>query len=195
MVNSMNDKKNENEFSRFVNLERITKSATLVELDANANECLRLAERFSIPKVVSLKAECSLKKRSQKEFGDYLLGVKMDAEVVQECIISLEDINESISEKFTIIFHVASDKQSGESLIKEIDFNIDDDDIEKISEMDVDIGAYIAEYLSLSISPYPRQSKVLGDSLGHKIMAEDEVTIEQEKKNPFAVLKDLKHNT
>lgn len=195
MVHSMTDEKNENGFSRIVNLERITKSATVVELEADANECVRLAERFSIAKVVSLKAECSLKKRAQKEFGDYLLGVKMDAVVVQECVMSLEEVNESISEKFTIIFQIASEKQSDESSRKEIDFNIDDDDIELISEMDVDVGAYIAEYLSLSISLYPRQSKVLEGSLGHKIMMEDEVTIEEEKKNPFAVLKDLKHNT
>ena len=191
----MTDKRIENEFSRIFNLDLIKKNGTEIEYEASEEECQKLAERFSIPKVVSLKAKCKLKKLAQKDFGDYSLFVDMNAEIIQQCVITLEDVGESIDEKFSIIFKRDSSSEAGRNQEKEIDFDADEEDIVFIQDNEVDIGEYIAEYLSLSMNPYPRRDKVDRDKLGYRILSEDQLNVLSEKKNPFGVLKDLKHKT
>ena len=41
------------------------------------------------------------------------------------------------------------------------------------------------------MNSYPRQNEIKGEELGYKILSEDEATKKLEKKNPFAVLKEL----
>ncbi|MBL4603873.1 MAG: DUF177 domain-containing protein [Emcibacteraceae bacterium] len=185
----------ENEFSRVFNLELIKKSGTIIPLDAADEECEKLAKRFSIPKVVHLKAKCSLKKLAQKDVGDYRLSVEMDASIVQNCVVTLEDINESIIDEFSIVFQIIEGDGEENKATNEIDFDAQEQDIEIITDKMVDIGEYVAEYLSLSMKPYPRHDKVIGNELGHKIINEEDVTLGAEKRNPFSVLKDLKHKT
>ncbi|MBT5073980.1 MAG: DUF177 domain-containing protein [Kordiimonadaceae bacterium] len=190
----MTNNQQENEFTRLINLNQISKSGLEMMLTTSDAECEKLAERFSILKIESVVAKCSIKKLAQKDTGDYLLSVEMKAEVIQQCIMTLEDINESIDERFNVIFQiVATDEDENRSTI--VDFEVDDEDLELILETEIDLGGYVAEYLSLSLDPYPRKGQVQGDELGYKILAEDEVSERSEKKNPFNVLKDLKHKT
>ena len=185
----------ENEFSRIINLELITKAGTNIEYVANDQECENLAKRFSIPKVVAVNADCQFRKLSQKDVGDYRLSVHMKAELIQRCVVTLDDINESIDEKFFIIFQNQTKGKNDADVPVAIDFDAREEDIEVINDKEIDVGEYIAEYLSLSMNLYPRQATATGSELGHKIIAEDEVSLEPETKNPFNVLKDLKHKT
>ncbi len=184
-----------NEFSRLFNLETIKKTGTKLDLIADKEECEKLAVRFSIPEVVYLKAVCQLQKMDEKEIGDYRLEVKMSAEVVQQCVLTLEYINESIEEEFCIIFKEISVEKANVEQNKEVDFELEEVDIEFISSLEVDLGEYVAEYLSLSINPYPRRPEVRAEELGYKLIDEDQGTLEVKKENPFSVLKDLKHKT
>lgn len=185
----------ENEFSRIFNLELTQKSGTKVEYVANDQECEALARRFSIPKVIELKADCEFRKLSQRDIGDYKLSVHKKAKIIQRCVMTLNEINESIEERFSIIFQIQMKPVKADDLPKEIEFEAHEEDIEVISDKEIDAGEYIAEYLSLSMNPYPRQDNVTSDELGHKIFTEDDVANEPEKENPFSVLKDLKHKT
>lgn len=191
----MSESHTENEFSRVHNLELIQKSGTVVELAADGDECTRLAQRFAILSIACLKARCILKKQAQKERGDFKLTVHMDAAVSQRCVMTLEEVGESIIEEFSIIFQIdrADDDETIQS--KEVDIDVEEDDIEIIKDMEIDVGEFIAEYLALSLNPYPRQESVQGTELGVKIMSENEISTQPEKKNPFSVLKDLKHKT
>jgi len=185
--------KTENEFSRDFNLDLIKKNGSKVSLEASAEECEALANRFSIVKISSLKAHCHLEKLLRKDVGDYRLSVKMKSKIVQQCVISLNDINESIEEEFSIIFINEQQKEENSRENRVIDFEVDDLDLEIIDTPNVDLGEYIAEYLSLSMSSYPRHTQVTGEELGAKILQEDDVINEPEKKNPFNVLESLKH--
>jgi len=187
----MNQENTANEFSRTFNLDLIEKKATEINIEATSDECLLIAERFSIIEVVSLKANCILKRRKQREIGDYLLLVKMEAEVVQSCVVTLNEVHESINEEFSIIFRKNVPLPDNKIESKEVVFKIDDDDLEFIEDKEVDIGEYVVEYLSLSMNSYPRQNKIKGEELGYKILSEEEATEKSEKKNPFAVLKEL----
>lgn len=191
----MPDSQIENEFSRVQGLEAITKLGTIIEIEATDDERARLAHRFALPSIAHLKAKCVLKKQSQKERGDYKLLVQMDAEVSQRCVMTLEEVSESINEEFSIIFQIDQSEDDGNVESKEVDIDVEEDDVEIIKNTEIDIGEFIAEYLSLSLNPYPRQKNVHGGELGIKILSEDEVSEQIEKKNPFSVLKDLKHKT
>lgn len=186
---------NFNEFSRVFNLDLVEKKATEEQIEATREECHLLAKRFSIIDVVSLNASCVLKRRKQKEVGDFLLSINMEAEIVQGCVMTLKNVHESIHESFSIIFQINSIKCDKNDECKEVFFNIDDEDIEYIEDKEIDLGEYVAEYLSLYMNAYPRQSDVKGKELGYKILTEDDVTDEPKKENPFAVLEELKHYT
>lgn len=187
----MNKDNTLNEFSRTFNLELVEKKATEINIEATSNECLLLAKRFSIIEIHSLKANCILTKRRQKEIGDYLLRVKMEAEVTQACVMTLNNVHESINEEFSIIFQKNGLLKDKNIESQEVVFNIDDDDIEFIDDKEVDVGEYVAEYLALFMNSYPRQDEIKGDEIGYAVLSEDEVIEEAEKKNPFAVLKEL----
>ncbi|MEZ5757161.1 MAG: DUF177 domain-containing protein [Emcibacteraceae bacterium] len=191
----MTDSEIENEFSRLFNLELIKKDGSKVEYSATEEEGEKLAERFSIPAVISLNARCELKKLDEKIFGDYSLHVEMEAEIIQQCVMTLEDVNESIKENFSIIFKRISSSEVEDAQSKEIDFDAEEEDIVFIHDKVVDIGEYIAEYLSLSMNPYPRREDIDRDKLGYKLVTDDQLNTIPEKKNPFEVLKDLKHKT
>ncbi|HPF46425.1 MAG: DUF177 domain-containing protein [Alphaproteobacteria bacterium] len=191
----MTDTGVENEFSRIFNLDLIKKNGSEVEYSANEEECKKLAERFSIPGVVRLNARCELKKLDEKLIGDYSLYVEMDAEIIQQCVMTLEDVSESIKENFSIIFKRISLSEVNDAQSKEIDFDADEEDIVFIHHKEIDIGEFIAEYLSLSMNPYPRREDIDRNKLGYVLATEDQLNTNPEKKNPFEVLKDLKHKT
>ena len=194
-MNKAASENHNNEFSRIVNLDIIEKKAIEKTFEATKKECELLAKRFSIVEIAFLKAHCVISKRKQKETGDYLLRVNMEAEIVQKCVMTLKNVNESISEKFKIIFEKKTGASIAEQENVEITFDLEDDDLEQIDTREVDIGEYIAEYLSLYMNVYPRIKNIKEEDIGYQILNEDEIIMKPEKKNPFAVLKDLKHNT
>lgn len=148
----MTENNNENEFSRIFNLSQVNKSVLELDLKTSDRECENLALRFSIQKIDSVSAKCSMKKLSQNELGDYRLSVQMKAKVVQQCVMTLKDINESIDEEFDIIFQIAHTDEH-EQLPTVVDFDVDDEDLEIIMDTEIDLGEYISEYLSLSLNP------------------------------------------
>ena len=127
--------------------------------------------------------------------GDYLLTVKMKAEIIQECVVTLAELKEIIDEEFTIIFQRALDVNNEAEHQKEIEFDVEERDVEIIKNMEVDIGEYVAEYLSLSMNPYPRKSDIKEGELSYELLDENEARVDAQKKNPFNVLKDIKHKT
>lgn len=188
----MNDDTNNIEFSREFNLSLTKKTGSEILLEATGEECEALAARFSIPKVVFLKAKCFVTKLKQKETGDYKLVVNMSAEIIQQCVMTLSEVPETINENFSIVFVLEESGQPADD-IKIVDFDMNEEDIEIITDTKVDLGELIAEYLSLSMNPYPRKQSTTGDELGYKILNEDETDTSEEKKNPFNVLESLKH--
>ena len=63
----MTNNQQENEFTRLINLNQISKSGLEMMLTTSDAECEKLAERFSILKIESVVAKCSIKKLAQKD--------------------------------------------------------------------------------------------------------------------------------
>ncbi len=181
------------EFSRPYNLDLIKKSGSKVSYEASDNERSQLATRYKIVQVSELQADCTLRKMKQRESGDYLLEVFFSAKVIQQCSLTLDEIEQAIEDKFSIVFKEVQDIKTDTDEHREVDFELEEEDIEYIDNKEVDIGEYIAEYLSLAINPYPRKANLDASTLGHQIKNEDEVNKEPRRENPFNVLKNLKH--
>lgn len=182
----------ENELYRPFNFDLIKKIGTEIIIEATIDECELLAKRFSIPKINFMKARCFLKKLPQKNKGDYHLNVEMNADIIQHCVMTLNDVPEKINESYSIVF-LRKEKTDDQEEEKIIDFEYEDIDIELINGNEVDLGIYIAEYLSLFMKSYPRQNDVKGDELGVHILNESAAKERKDKKNPFSVLESLKY--
>lgn len=178
------------EFSRPVDVTTIGASGREIKLSATEEECAALATRFSVLSMDNLMAECHLIPTKR---GEYKLTASFSVNVVQSCIISLDPIEDILSSNFEVSLLNSSRRKSNDNV--EIEFDVDEEDFEYITSNQIDVGEIIAQHLSLEINPYPRKQEATGDELGIKILKEEEVVLESQKKNPFAVLKSLKHKT
>ena len=129
------------ELSRLVAVDRLP--ATLM-IEATAVECAALAVRLGIPDVLRLSCRFVLKGRGAFVQAEGTLA----ADVVQSCVVSLEPVEQVVSEMFVIRF-VPSGRES------------DDADPEAPDEIPyeggtIDLGEAAAEQLALALDPYPR---------------------------------------
>lgn len=132
------------ELSRVIELGRIGPAGLDVRVDAGTAECGALAQRMNLPSVLSLRCDFHLS----------LDGEAVDARghlrarVVQTCIVSLEEFEATVEERFQVRF-VPSGTES------------DDEDPDSIDELPyeghaIDVGEAAAEQLGLALDPYPR---------------------------------------
>lgn len=159
------------EMSRPVDAALVPQSGTDVNLEATAAECLALANRMGIPAVRSLT--CAFHLTPEGDHAVLAVG-HLRAAVVQTCVVSLEDFDTVVNERFTVRF-VPSGAET------------DDDDPDSPDEIPfksgtIDLGEAAAEQLGLALDPYPRKPGAVlpDDALGH------------EPTNPFAALAALR---
>lgn len=178
----------ESEFSRLVDVTTIGAKGKYYKIHTTPQENQALAIRYSVLRVDSLSAECKI---TPIKRGEFEFAVTFKANLTQNCGVSLEPIAEKIANEFSIILlqkpRKIRDNQDND------DFEFDEEDCELLRSNQVDMGEIIAQHLSLEINPYPRKKGVTGRELGHEIISEEDVTIEDKKKNPFDILKTLKH--
>lgn len=178
------------EFPRPVELNMIGKSGRHLKFQAADDERAALARRYSVVSVDSLEVECDIVPVRK---GHFRLDGRYVARIVQLCVVSLDPVEEDISADFTLSLQRMGQGKSPE--ITDIDFTPDEEDIEFLNSDIFDAGELIAQYLSLEINSYPRKQGVSGSELGQKIVKEEDYHIVTEAKNPFDVLKTLKHKT
>lgn len=181
------------ELSQFLDVDKIGQSGAICEITATAEECRVLAKRFGIQEVVSLKA--NLKLRRARE-GAIRLDGNIDAEVVQNCVVSLQPVQARIRESFAIVFSEAAARGTGEI---EIAYDLDDAP-EPIVNGRIDLGEAVAQHLALALDPYPRAP---GAEIPAAYAGDGAGTVDQEQNlgtapdllssvNPFSMLGKLK---
>ncbi|MBY0280885.1 MAG: DUF177 domain-containing protein [Alphaproteobacteria bacterium] len=170
------EKNNNTELMRIVNLERIHNDKSYFVVTALKEECLALARRFNLIEIESLEARYDVDPVKTSR-GGYNLSGKLHAVVVQSCVVTLAPVRE--------VMDVDIDLQVVDKRYEELD-PLDpelDDDFEYSILDEIDLGEITAQYLSLSLNPYPKAP----DSDAGKILEGL-----QDKKNPFAILEKLK---
>lgn len=173
------------EFSRIVLLKSIPAAGLDFEEEATEEECRRLAERFKIPAVVSLKTRGRISgKNPVKAEGSF------QASVVQVSALSLEEFSSFLDVPFCEFFSKDGVDFSRAEELDSADLEALREDVpEKLEKDEIDIGELVTQLLALELDPYPCAE---GEKLSDYFSAPKEE--EERGNNPFAVLEKLKKN-
>lgn len=137
------------EFSRLVDVSDIKRAPLRFQLSADGAVRAAIAARFAIARIDRFEATLSLRRTP---IGLVHLQGSIAANVVQECIISLEPVEAEISQSFEIYY---SEDASGEP---GGDLTMDDEHWpDPIVDGKIDIGEAATEQLGLALDPYPRR--------------------------------------
>lgn len=176
------------EFSRIVSAERVQRDDVVQEIAATPAECRALAERLELEAIERLEATVRL----HRVRGEMIrVTGELSAAVVQTCVVTLDPVHNTVSERFEALFAPESlVPDYGDEIEIDLDaMTLDEDVPEAMDRGRIDIGELTAQHLSLALDPYPR---VPGVELP-AIATEDEEEEEPEAPaNPFAVLERLK---
>jgi uncharacterized metal-binding protein YceD (DUF177 family) len=133
------------ELHRQIPADRVGAQGLDVTVEANAAECAALARRMLLPRVLALRCAFRLTRLT----ADCVLAQgHLLANVVQTCVVSLDDFAAEIDEHFRVRFVPAGQES-------------DDPDPEADDEIGylggaLDLGEAAAEQLALALDPYPR---------------------------------------
>jgi uncharacterized metal-binding protein YceD (DUF177 family) len=138
------------ELHRPVRVSRIGHDGAEVVVEADEVERTALAARMGIPGITALRCAYALRRHGR---GVVEASGRLEAVVVQTCVLSLEDFAATIGEAFRLDFVPAGAES-------------DDPDPESVDEVPyegdtIDLGEATAEQLALSLDPYPRRPGAL----------------------------------
>ena len=98
------------EFFRPVTLDRPASGETVFEIAAESGERAALAERFALPALERLEARVRLARLGG---GLVRLNAELSADVVQECVVSLEKLPSRVTEEaFTLLYGEGRDTRA-----------------------------------------------------------------------------------
>ena len=137
------------EFSRPVRLEELSPNERRYEIEAAESERAALAARFGLESIGRLKAAVGL--RSETAGRRIRLTAHFEADVVQNCVVTLEPVPAQLAGDFEVLYDRAASPAGREVVVEAGDL-----DVVPLEGDSVDIGEAVAEELSLSLDPYPR---------------------------------------
>ena len=177
-----------NELRRMFALAELGDRGVVLEISADADERAALARRFGIRAIGALSA--SLRLDPMKGGAVVRVRGEIVADVVQNCVVTLEPVEAHIEEDFERSFAPGGDVRADVEVAPE-----GDDGPEPLDGDEIDLGEVIAEQLGVNLDPYPRRPGVLFSPQG----ANDEVGAGDggpaPTESPFARLRDLLRRT
>jgi len=184
------------EWSYFVDADKIGNNPTKIAISPGPEELKRLTKRMGVNELKDLEAHLVMSRDSGRNV--IFISGQIHADVAQSCVISGKPVKSEIRDSFEAWYAdheeaVSFAKAKQERLVREgtgdFPFLDESEDPEPIIEGKIDVGELVAQYLSLSINPYPH---------AEGIEYENPAEAQKEKgsevyENPFAALKDWKH--
>ncbi len=182
------------EWSVPVNEEDITATPAQMSLEAPPESLRALAQRFDVLSVEGIRADAVL----VREAGGAIVHVSgnFTAQITQSCVVSGQPVPCTIEETFEGWFSSpdvtslakARHEKTMEKAGREMPILEERDDPEPIVDGRIDVGELVAQHVLLAIDPYPHAPGV------HYELGDDAPPVPEadERKNPFAKLKDWK---
>ncbi|MEQ9640877.1 MAG: DUF177 domain-containing protein [Alphaproteobacteria bacterium] len=165
------------ELDRWVSVADIGQGGLRQRIEASPGELAALARRYGVPAVVSLVAEVALRPVGRSR---YRLTGRVEAVMRQVCVVSLDEIENRVTEDFAVDF----EPQAGKPQSNEIDIDVEaDDPPEPIVDGRIPVGEMVAEHLALAIDPYPRRPDA--------VLEDDPSEPAPARQSPFAILRKL----
>lgn len=174
------------EFSRFIGIDRIDSHKNTFSIEANVEERQLLAAWLRVLSIESLTAHGTLVQGAEP--SKVRMQARLDAEVIQRCVVSLEPIVQRIGAEFTRVYDREMSNEwtdlgnGGEEIFLDLDSG---DLAEPIVGENIDVGETVAEQLALELDPYPRISAATFES--HALRG-GQTDGKHEPANPFAAL-------
>jgi uncharacterized metal-binding protein YceD (DUF177 family) len=135
------------EFSRLVAADQVGPQETERQIVANPAERARLAERFGLLALDRLTAAVSMKRGRGAVIE---VRGRLEAEVVQACVVTLEPVRSQLSESFAVAFG------TGQAAVGAVVIGLEDEDPpEELIEGRIDLGETVAQQLAVALDPYP----------------------------------------
>ena len=181
------------EFFRPVAADRVGRDGLGLAIEANAEERAALARRFGLVSLDALSAQCRLRLVAG---GMIELTASFDAQVVQECVVTLEPVPAAVHGTFDQRYALSPAVLRSFAVADDEEFDPDaDDPPEALQEGAIDLGEAIAQHLSVTLDPYPRAPGVNFVAIAEEEGDATQKRREQdlvERPNPFATLAKLK---
>lgn len=140
-----------------VNVARLPQKGMPVTIEADPGQRARLAEKHGLLGVRSFRAELLV--TNWKRNGVKVAG-RVEADIEQECVVTLEPLDATVSEEFSQIFLPDDSKLGREGFHEGGEVHLDaegPDSPEPFSGDVIDVGALAEEFFGLAIDPYPRK--------------------------------------
>lgn len=151
----MPDKSTVNEFSRLVEIDKVPPQGFSLTIEAEPDERAAIARRLGLLELPSLRATLAVTRLADGE--SFAVKGKLEAAVVQECVVSLTPIAAKVHEAVSGLFVPARQLAVGGH--EEIDDPLAEIP-EAISNNAIDVGELVVQHLALGLDPYPRQEGV-----------------------------------
>ncbi len=141
-------------FSRLVPVHDVSAAGKEVTVTADPAERAALAKLLNLPEISRLEARFELKSRGG---GGVSVTGELDADVVQTCVVTLEDFPTEVREEIETRY-VDRDEVPPAEPGEEHEADLDAPDV--LVDGYADLGALTAEHLALGLDPYPRKPGV-----------------------------------
>lgn len=152
-----------------------------------------LASRLGLVSVDALEAKISI----HKEGGGHIIKAtgSLTAQVTQSCVVTLEPVKAEIEDSFeawyadhdqAASFKRAQHEAMSKKELMDVPMLEESDDPEPIEDGKIDLAELVAQYLSLSLDPYPHKEGINYENIEPE---RKPVAKEALRPNPFAALK------
>lgn len=182
------DSKIKSEIERTVDLDRMGRAGTALEIAASDSECRALAKRFGFLGLQGFAARVTV---DLQPGGQVVVEGRLRGKIVQACVLSLEPVTQELDDAFRIVFKKdlaeERDPESGEAVL-----NAQADAPEPLTGNMLDVGEIVAEQLSLAAEPYPRRAGVKLEDILPKPRGGHRRDAPGQQRHPFAGLAALR---
>ncbi len=169
-------------FSLIVAVRGIGRKGQTMKLEADAGERAALAKTLGIEAIERLGAEFHLDRVSA---GAVHLRGRLEADVVQICVVSLDRVRQHIEEPMRMTL-LPTETADGRPQPRVLIDPMDEEDRGTYCAGRIDLGMIVREQLALNLDPYPRAPGAEIEATGS--------TEARQRASPFAALARLKRD-
>jgi len=175
------------EFSHIVQVCALGSSPLELDLSATAEQRVALAKRMNVDGLEDFQAHVSL---ILLKNSDVDMTATFSAKVRQPCVITTKPVISDLKATFSMTYSKVIEDDEEEDDEDFDDFESQYDPPEPLIDGQIDVGETLTEQLALEIPPFPRVKGAVFD--GFETVSKTLSKEVFEKKNPFAVLSQLK---
>lgn len=154
-------------FSRPIRAADVPAEGKTVEIVADAAERAALARTFGLIGIEQFSAAFDLRRTRAGGVG---LSGRLDADVRQTCVVTLEPFEEHVADDIDVVFVPEDETPAADD---------SDEDTEVLVDGRLDLGAVASEFLALALDPHPRKPGAVFEAVKDR---------ESDRISPFAGL-------